>query len=99
MLAVALERQHGLVSRHEFGLLPDGHPDREASLRFLERAVKFLLWSRGAGMLHVAAADPAGRRLAERIRTAYGRGGARDFDRKLLGRVYGRDFRVVLVEP
>ena len=99
VLAVALERQHGLVSRYEFALLPEDHPDLEDSLALVERAVKFLLWSRGAGTLHVAAADPAGRRLAEGIRAAYAPGGARDFDRDVLGRVYGRDFRVVLVEP
>ncbi len=99
VLAVALEREHGLVSRYEFALLPEDHPDLEDSLALVERAVKFLLWSRGAGTLHVVAVGPAARRLAERIRVAYAPGGARDFDRELLGRVYGRDFRVQLVEP
>ena len=96
---MALEREHGLVSRYEFALLPEGHPDLEDSLALVERAVKFLLWSRGAGTLYLAAADPSGRRLTERIRAAYAPGGARDFDRDVLGRVYGHDFRVVPVEP
>ena len=29
---MALEREHGLVSRYEFALLPEGHPDLEDSL-------------------------------------------------------------------
>ena len=98
VLEMAFERQHGRVSRHEFGMLPDGHPEVEASGALIERAVKFLLWSRGAGTLHLAATGSVAAPLAERIGAAYAPGGEREFDRVVLGRVYGREFRVELVD-
>ena len=97
-LVVALERENGLVSRHQIGVLPASHPEFEASQRLIERWVKFLVWSRGGWRLHIGAAAPGARAAADRIQTAYSPGGDRAFDVSLLERVYGRAFEVVAVE-
>ncbi len=98
-LVVALEREHGRVSRHEIGVLPPAHDDFAASLHLLDRWVKFLLWSRGARRLHIGAAGPGARAAAELIAAAYAPEGTRSFDIELMERVYGRAFEVGVVEP
>ncbi len=96
---MALERENGLVSRYEIGVLPPSHPDFEASLRLIERWVKFLVWSRGGWRLHVGAAGPGARAAADLLGGAYAAGGARDFDARLIERVYNRAFDVVVQRP
>ncbi len=49
-LVLGLERENGLVSRYE--TLVSAEADA-ATLRYVERIVKFLIWSRGGWLLHV----------------------------------------------
>ena len=44
---LALEQADGTVFRFDLRVLPDTHPQASANFTFLERLVKFLLWSRG----------------------------------------------------
>ncbi|HTU99772.1 MAG TPA: hypothetical protein VMF13_04485, partial [Luteitalea sp.] len=52
---LALEQADGSVFRFDLAVLPAGHPDEAGNVAFVERYVKFLLWSRGGWRLHVDA--------------------------------------------
>ncbi len=88
-LVIGLEREGGLVSRHEVRVLPGGSGE---TLRYAERLVKFLLWARGGWRIHVG--GPA--EVGEHLRAAYGSGGMRAFDAELMAKVYERPVEVVV---
>jgi predicted NBD/HSP70 family sugar kinase len=50
---LALEQTDGTVFRFDIRVLPDGHSQAAANFPFLERLVKFLLWSRGGWRIYV----------------------------------------------
>ena len=50
---LALEQADGSVFRFDIDVLPPRHPSAAANLPFLERFVKFILWSRGGWRIHV----------------------------------------------
>lgn len=87
-LVIGLERENGLVSRHETRVLPGGSPE---TLRRAERLMKFLLWARGGWRIHVGGPAEIGAHLA----AAYGSGGLRAFDADLMSKVYERPIEVV----
>lgn len=62
---LALEQTEGNVSRFTTAILPDSHPQAAGNFVYLERIVKFLLWSRGGFRLHVDGPDWLARRLGE----------------------------------
>lgn len=71
---IALEQSDGSTSHFDFAALPESHPQAAANARFLERCVKFLLWSRGGWRIHLDAPQPLGAALAAYYRdTATGR--------------------------
>mgnify|MGYP003337235849 CR=1 FL=1 len=57
------------------------------ALRYVERLVKFLLWARGGWRLYLSGP----RALCERVRVP-------DFDRELMGRVYERQFEIIVTD-
>jgi predicted NBD/HSP70 family sugar kinase len=81
-LIIALERESELISRHET-LLDSDDPE---ALRYVERLVKFFLWSRGGWKLYLG--GPAA--LLKRVQV-------RAFDAELMGRVYERPFEIVVL--
>jgi predicted NBD/HSP70 family sugar kinase len=87
-LVLGLERENGLVSRFE--TLVDPAADA-VTLRYVERIVKFLLWSRGGWKLHVGGPKD----LAAFIRKTYSARGARKFDCEMMALAYGRKFQVL----
>jgi predicted NBD/HSP70 family sugar kinase len=89
---IGLEREDGLLSVFEIGV-PESECCEEPCIRFIERIVKFLLWSRGGWKIHMDAPPSIG----DRIRRDYRREGARDFDVRIMERVYERPFAVALV--
>ncbi len=93
---IGIEREDGQVSVFE-SRIPDPvkDPRREETRQVVERIVKFLLWSRGGWRIHLQ--DPAG--IGERLRRAYAPGGPRDFDVRLMSRVYERPFEVPVHRP
>lgn len=87
-LVLGLERECGLVSRFETFVNPG---DDAVTLRYVERIVKFLLWSRGGWKLHIG--GPAA--VCDFIRKTYSPRGARKFDCAMMALAYGRKFEVV----
>jgi predicted NBD/HSP70 family sugar kinase len=91
-LVIGLERSAGEVSRFETFVYPEGHPDFESNLPYIERIVKFLLWQRGGHTVYIGGP----RAIAEYIRDAYSSQGTRKFDSHFMGRlVYEKEFSVV----
>lgn len=87
-LVIGIEREGGLVSRHEARVLPGGSPE---TLRYVERLVKTLIWARGGWRIHIGGPSEIG----THIRAAYAPGGARAFDADLMSKVYERPVEVV----
>ena len=91
-LVIGLEREHGLVCRYETFVKADAEAD---TLRYVERVVKFLLWSRGGWKLSIGGPKAIG----EFIRKTYSLRGARKFDCEMMALGYGKKFQVVLTTP
>ena len=91
-VSVAVEREDGHVSGFHTRLR-----EREfaaANQRFLERFVKFSLWSAGGWRVYLCGCDEE----AEAIRAAYRVGGSRQFDAAFMEQVYQRPFSVVICD-
>ena len=86
-LVIGLERESGLVSRFETSVMPDGG---EETLRYVERIVKFLLWSRGGWKLQIGGPKTIG----TFIRKTYSPRGERKFDIEMMELAYGKKFEV-----
>ncbi|MEI8292229.1 MAG: ROK family protein, partial [Verrucomicrobiota bacterium] len=91
-LVIGLERECGLVSRYETWVFPDADA---ATLQYVERIVKFLLWARGGWKIFIGGPKAIG----EFIRKTYSPTGARKFDCNLMGMAYGKKFQVVVTTP
>jgi predicted NBD/HSP70 family sugar kinase len=95
-LVIGLERCNGEVSRFEVKVFPEGHPDAEANLYYVERLVKFLLWQRGGFRLFIGGP----REVSEYIHKCYAPDGERRFDFYFMGeQVYEQAFEVVMCAP
>src|SRR5688500_12552837 len=91
-LVIALERSQGKISRYETNVFPEGHPEFEVNLPYVERIVKFLLWQRGGFKVYVGGA----RAVGEHIAACYSLDGSRQFDYQFMGmQVYEQTFQVV----
>ena len=89
-IAIAIERDQGRISVHRTHI--HGTPEMEqADYRYVERYVKFLLWSVGGFRIYVCGC-PA---LAEKLQDAYRPGGQRDFDCTFFHQVYERPLEVI----
>jgi len=88
-LVIGLERERGLRSRFETVVWPEASA---STLRYAERLVKFLLWSRGGSRMVIG--GPAG--IGNFIRKNYSPAGARKFDCDLMHGAYGNKFEVAL---
>src|SRR5688500_8190220 len=65
---LALEQADGSVFRFDTHLLPESHPQASANVPFLERLVKFLLWSRGGWRIYVDGPESSANSLAAHYR-------------------------------
>jgi len=71
---LALEQADGSVFRFETAVLPESHPHAAGNATYLERFVKFLLWSRGGWRIYFDGPAALVAKLAARYRdTAAGR--------------------------
>ena len=89
-LAIAVEREDGRVTVRNTKIY--GTPDmEEADYRYVERYVKFLLWSVGGFKIYVCGSS----KLAQRLAQAYTPQGARAFDVQFMQDVYEKTVEVV----
>ena len=91
-VSVAVERSDGCVSVFHTRLR--GAEENEANERFLERFVKFALWSAGGFRVYLRGCE----KEATAIQAAYAPGGRRQFDAAFMERVYQHPFAVVICD-
>ena len=88
-IAIALEREKGRVSVHKTFI--HGTPEMaEADYRYVERYVKFLLWSTGGFKVSICGCSE----LAQKLQKAYSAGGERDFDHTFFYQLYEQELVV-----
>ncbi len=89
-VAIGIERDQGRISVHHTKIY--GTPAMaEADYRYVERYVKFLLWSVGGFRISVCGCSP----LAKRLQEDYTLSGARKFDVQFMQDVYEVPFEVL----
>ena len=81
-LHLALSRKDGTTFHHRLRILPHHSQNIELNRRYVERALKFLLWMKGGSAVHVAGNEEVASLLSE----IYCEDGARGFDRDMVGR-------------
>jgi len=91
-LRLALERADGSISEFCNSVVPPSAGHLEATLYYIERTVKFLLWQRGGWKLYVGGPTEIG----EHIKSVYSPSGARKFDFDFMSSVYEHPFEVVV---
>lgn len=92
-LRLALERGDGSISTFCGSVVPPSSGHLAATLLYVERIVKFLLWQRGAWRVYVG--GPA--EVGEHIKAVYSPTGARKFDFEFMSTVYEHPFEVVVM--
>lgn len=89
-LAIAIERDRGRISVHHTKIHGTAQ-HAEADYRYVERYVKFLLWSVGGFRIYICGCSP----LARRLQRAYTLTGERKFDVQFMQDVYEVPFEVI----
>lgn len=93
-LTIAVERDKGKISVHHTKIRGTAE-SAEADYRYVERYVKFLLWSIGGFRIYLCG-DSA---LAKRLKSAYTLQGERRFDVQFMQDVYEVPFEVIDCAP
>ena len=92
---IALERAPESISRRRLWVFPQNHSGASVNFLFLERTLKYLLWSRGGWRVHFAGPPELGFQLQEH----YLRHDTGKFDAWLMGeKIYHKPFTVTLVD-
>ena len=91
-LRLALERGDGSISTLSTSVVTPSAGHLAATLLYVERLVKSLLWQRGGWKVYVG--GPAA--IGQHLKTVYSPAGARKFDADFLGRVYKHPFEVIV---
>ena len=89
-LAIAVERDQGHISvRHTF---IHGTPEmKDADYRYVERTVKFLLWSIGGFKVYICGSSE----IAQKLAAAYSVDGERAFDYDFFQKLYERELQII----
>ncbi len=89
-IAIAVERDKGRVSVHHTCI--HGTPEMaQADYRYIERYVKFLLWSTGGFRVSICGCSE----LAQKLKAAYQPDGERHFDYTFVNQLYERDLEIL----
>lgn len=91
-VGIAVERNDCLVAVCQTAIC-SAEAMREASLYYVDRLVKTLLWMKGGFRVYVS----GDRAIYQYIKRQYGPGGLRGFDSSFMSRVYETSFEVVFV--
>lgn len=90
-ISIAVEREDGLISVRNSFIRGEGFED--ADLRYVERLVKFALWSVGGFRVYICGCDDIANKLSE----MYSPTGKRKFDYEFVGDVYEKPLEVLAV--
>lgn len=90
-VSIAVERENGLISVRDTFIR--GGQFADADYRYIERFVKFELWSIGGFRVYICGCDEIAKKLAE----AYSPDGERSFDYQFVGDVYEKPLEVLAV--
>lgn len=88
-ITIAVEREDGKISVRESKIR--GEEFAEANYRYVERLVKFELWSIGGFKVYIKGADD----IAAKLSQAYRAGGEREFDYGFVNDVYEKDLEII----
>ena len=89
-IAIAVERDRGRISVHKTFI--HGTPEMaEADYRYVERYVKFLLWSIGGFRVSICGCSE----LAKKLQEAYQPGGERAFDYTFVNQLYEENLEIL----
>jgi len=88
---LATERPDGSITRFETFICTCDQRWLTRSLHYIERLLKFLLWSHGAGKVYLGGSTE----LADLIKVIYDINGQRKFDVSFMSRVYKTSFQIV----
>lgn len=91
-VSIAVERENGNISVFDTKI-HSGAAFGEADFLYMDRVVKFLLWSRGGFRIYVCGDS----RIADYMQKQYAEDGARAFDRRTMSLIYEKDFEVLSV--
>ena len=93
-VGIATEQTDGSVYRYEGVLPPSNHPMGARNVFYLERLVKFMLWSCGGYKVYVAAP----KEMVDRLKLHYVESECGVFDARLMGDlIYEKPFEIVWV--
>lgn len=92
LVKIALERESRQIATYETHVFHDNQDEAAANLFYIERLIKTLLWQRGGFRLYISGPES----ITKAIKSAYAKGGLRDFDRQLMSRVYEQPFEVII---
>ena len=93
-LALALEQTDGSVSHFQTQILPEKHQSAAGNFVYIERIVKFLLWSRGGSRIYITGP----RSLADRLTAHFRETPTGRFDSNLVGeRMFDKAIEIVHV--
>jgi predicted NBD/HSP70 family sugar kinase len=91
-IIIALTRGIGTVSTLETAVFPHEGEFKAVNVKYVERMVKSLLWTKGGYKITIAGCDD----LAKDISSIYSPTGARAFDYDIMGeKIYGKKMEVV----
>ena len=88
-ISIAVEREDGKISVRKAKIR--GEEFAEANYRFVERLVKFELWSIGGFCVYIKGADEIAKKLAKE----YSEAGKRSFDFGFVGDVYEKKLEII----
>ena len=89
-LAIAVERDKGHISVRKTCIYGTSEM-AEADYRYVERFVKFLLWSIGGFRVYICGCSE----IAQRLQKAYTADGERQFDYTFVGQLYERELEIL----
>ena len=89
-MAIAVERDNGQISVHHT-FVHGTQEMQEADYRYVERFVKFLLWSIGGFKVYICGCSE----LAKKLQAAYQIGGQREFDYIFVQQLYEQDLQIL----
>ena len=89
-IAIAVEKNEGYVSVHHTKIYGTAEM-AEADYRYIERYVKFLLWSIGGFKVYVCGCSE----LAKKLQAAYSLNGERAFDYDFFQKLYEQELQII----